>query len=221
MPLALDFSVHLYSRANGPPCCGPGSSTPLDETISYREIVDVEVVAAFISGDGTNATTVFKSVEAPPSPYTGDVLSYATAPLLPYPSPPIIGRQYGVSVVSGLGTLEGGFLRVALRSVVDPITGQQNLYERGVSWGRFFPNENEVQVFTSESFEHYLETRMQRKLFRPLPDVAVTARLIIEALSFWAVHRHWDPRPQVVEETVARDTVVQFILHALGKEQRQ
>lgn len=65
---------------------------------------------------------------------------------------------------------------------------------------------------------HYLEIRMHRKLLRLLPDVAVTARLIIEALSFWAVHRHWDPRPQVVEETVARDTVIQFILNALRKE---
>ena len=68
---------------------------------------------------------------------------------------------------------------------------------------------------------HYLETRMHRKLLRPLPDAAITARLIIEAVSFWAVHRHWDPHPQIVEETVARDTVVQFILNALGKEQRQ
>ena len=64
----------------------------------------------------------------------------------------------------------------------------------------------------------YLETRMQRKLLRPLPDAAVTARLIIEAVSFWAVHRHWDPRPQVVEETVARETVRHFIVNALGKE---
>jgi AcrR family transcriptional regulator len=68
---------------------------------------------------------------------------------------------------------------------------------------------------------HYLEIRMHRKLLRLLPDAAVTARLIIEALSFWAVHRHWDPRPQVVEETVARDTVIQFILNALGKEEKQ
>lgn len=67
----------------------------------------------------------------------------------------------------------------------------------------------------------YLERRMQRKLFRPLPDAAVTARLIIEAVSFWAVHRHWDPRPQVVEETIARDTAIQFILNALAKEERQ
>lgn len=64
---------------------------------------------------------------------------------------------------------------------------------------------------------HYLETRMQRQLLRLLPDTTVTARLIIEAISFWAVHRHWNLRPQVVEETVARDTVVQFIRHALAK----
>lgn len=66
----------------------------------------------------------------------------------------------------------------------------------------------------------YLETRMQRRLLHPLPDVAVTARLIIEALSFWAVHRHWDPYPQMVDDAVARDTVIQFILNALGKEGR-
>lgn len=64
----------------------------------------------------------------------------------------------------------------------------------------------------------YLETRMQRKLLRPYTDAGVTARLIIEAVSFWAVHRHWDPRPQVVEETVARETVSQFIVSALTKE---
>jgi AcrR family transcriptional regulator len=67
---------------------------------------------------------------------------------------------------------------------------------------------------------HYLEMRMHRKLLRPLPDAAVTARLIIEAISFWAVHRHWDPQPQIVEEKVVRDTVVQFILNALGKEEK-
>jgi AcrR family transcriptional regulator len=66
---------------------------------------------------------------------------------------------------------------------------------------------------------HYLDARMRRKLLRPLSDAAVTARLIIETLAFWAVHRHWDPRPQVVDETVARDTVVQFILNALAKKE--
>jgi AcrR family transcriptional regulator len=64
----------------------------------------------------------------------------------------------------------------------------------------------------------YLESRMRRKLLRPAPEVAVTARLLLETLVFWAVHRHWDPQPQLVEEAVARDTVVQFIVNALVPE---
>ncbi|MGE0827323.1 MAG: TetR/AcrR family transcriptional regulator [Candidatus Binatia bacterium] len=68
---------------------------------------------------------------------------------------------------------------------------------------------------------HYLETRMSRNLLRPLPNAAVAARLLIETIAFWAVHRHWDPHPQTVEETVVRDTVLQFLLNALRKEKGQ
>jgi AcrR family transcriptional regulator len=64
----------------------------------------------------------------------------------------------------------------------------------------------------------YLEDRTRRKQLRPLPDPAVTARLLIETIVFWAVHRHWDAHPQAVEEAVAKDTVVRFIVSALGKE---
>jgi AcrR family transcriptional regulator len=61
----------------------------------------------------------------------------------------------------------------------------------------------------------YLENRMRRKLLRPAPDVAVAARWLLETLVFWAVHRHWDPHPQPVDEAVARDTVVQLMVNAL------
>jgi AcrR family transcriptional regulator len=64
----------------------------------------------------------------------------------------------------------------------------------------------------------YLENRMRRKLVRPAPDVAVAARLLLETLVFWAVHRHWDPHPQPVDDAVARETVIQFIVNALTKE---
>jgi AcrR family transcriptional regulator len=64
----------------------------------------------------------------------------------------------------------------------------------------------------------YLDDRMRRKLLRPLPDAAVAARLLIETVVFWAVHRHWDPHPQVVDEAVAKDTVVAFVTQALLKE---
>ncbi len=62
----------------------------------------------------------------------------------------------------------------------------------------------------------YLEDRMRRKVLRPLPDAGVAARLLIETVVFWAVHRHWDPHPQPVEDRVAEDTVVRFIVSALA-----
>lgn len=64
----------------------------------------------------------------------------------------------------------------------------------------------------------YLEDRSRRKLLRPVPDAAVAARLLIETVVFWAVHRHWDPHPQRVDESVAEETVVRFIVGALAKE---
>ncbi len=65
---------------------------------------------------------------------------------------------------------------------------------------------------------HYLQDRVRRKLFRPLPDTTVAARLIIETTVFWAVHRHWDAHPQTVDDATARETVIHFIVGALVKE---
>jgi AcrR family transcriptional regulator len=64
----------------------------------------------------------------------------------------------------------------------------------------------------------YLDERIRRRTFRSVPDTTVAARLIIETVTFWAVHRHSDPHPQVVDEAVAKETVVQFICRAFIKE---
>ena len=64
----------------------------------------------------------------------------------------------------------------------------------------------------------YLDERVRRRVFWSVPDTAVAARLIIETVIFWAVHRHSDPHPQVVEETVAKNTVVNFLARAFIKE---
>jgi AcrR family transcriptional regulator len=64
---------------------------------------------------------------------------------------------------------------------------------------------------------HYLQDRVRRTLFRPLPDPTVAARLIIETTVFWAVHRHWDPHPQAVDDATALETVLHFVVGALVK----
>jgi hypothetical protein len=68
------------------------------------------------------------------------------------------------------------------------------------------------------TLDEYLQDRIRRGKLRSVPDTAVAARLIIETVVFWAVHRHWDPHPQVVDEQVAQSTVVQLIRDALVKE---
>jgi AcrR family transcriptional regulator len=64
----------------------------------------------------------------------------------------------------------------------------------------------------------YLDDRIRRKRFRRFPDTSAAARLIIETVVFWAVHRHWDAHPQAVDEATAKETVVRFIVGALVKE---
>ena len=49
-------------------------------------------------------------------------------------------------------------------------------------------------------------------------DAAVAARIVLETLVFWAVHRHWDPSPQAVDESSARRIALAFLTSALAKE---
>jgi len=67
----------------------------------------------------------------------------------------------------------------------------------------------------------YLESRIKLKLFHPVPDTRVAARVILETIVTWAVHRHWDPSPQKIDDQVAEDTVVQLIVGGLMREVQQ
>jgi hypothetical protein len=61
----------------------------------------------------------------------------------------------------------------------------------------------------------YLQRGIRLRRFRAVADPVVAARLVIETLVFWAVHRHWDPAPQPVDGRVVEDTVVQMLVGAL------
>jgi AcrR family transcriptional regulator len=63
----------------------------------------------------------------------------------------------------------------------------------------------------------YLDDRVRRGLLRAFPDTGVAARITIETLAFWAVHRHWDAQSQTVDETVAKGTVIEFIVSSFAK----
>jgi hypothetical protein len=49
----------------------------------------------------------------------------------------------------------------------------------------------------------------------------VMARLVLETIVFWAVHRHWDPSPQSTNESSTRQTVVKFLAAGIAAEPRR
>ena len=66
----------------------------------------------------------------------------------------------------------------------------------------------------------YLQDRCRRGLLRPIPDPPVAARVVLETVVIFAVHRHWDPSPQTMEEKTVEDTLVQILVYGLMKEKR-
>ncbi len=69
-----------------------------------------------------------------------------------------------------------------------------------------------------ESLSGYVASRIGLNSFRAVPDVDTVARMILETVVTWAVHRHWDPSPQAIDDQVAEDTLVQLIVGGLLKE---
>ena len=68
------------------------------------------------------------------------------------------------------------------------------------------------------ALREYLASRMRRGQIAAVPDVAAAARLVLETTVFWAVHRHYESRPETISEELARNTVVHFLVRALAKE---
>ena len=66
--------------------------------------------------------------------------------------------------------------------------------------------------------ERYLASEGRRAELRALPSPAIAARMLLETITFWAVHRYWDPAPQEVDDQVAEESVIAFLLGALVKE---
>lgn len=64
----------------------------------------------------------------------------------------------------------------------------------------------------------YLELRAGKGLLRRVPNTQVAARTVLETIAFWAVHRHWDPSPQSVDEASVQAAVVDQLLHGLIRE---
>jgi AcrR family transcriptional regulator len=61
----------------------------------------------------------------------------------------------------------------------------------------------------------YLSSRAQAGTLRRTPDTPVTARLVLETLTWFARHRFSDPAGAAIPAELAQDTAVDALVHAL------
>ncbi|MDQ2813132.1 MAG: TetR/AcrR family transcriptional regulator [Actinomycetota bacterium] len=61
----------------------------------------------------------------------------------------------------------------------------------------------------------YLTSRTQTGMLRRTPDTAVTARLVLETVTWFARHRFADPDGAAIPAGLAQDTAVDALVHAL------
>jgi AcrR family transcriptional regulator len=69
-----------------------------------------------------------------------------------------------------------------------------------------------------ERLTQYLERRIARGHFRPVPDTATAARLILEVIAWFAWHRHEDVFSHI-DDKLAEDTTVHFVVSTLLREE--
>lgn len=69
-----------------------------------------------------------------------------------------------------------------------------------------------------ELLMHYIQTRIDAGRLRRVPSVPLAARTVLETIAFWAVHRHWDPSPQSIDEGTVESAVVDLLVHSLVEE---
>lgn len=60
-----------------------------------------------------------------------------------------------------------------------------------------------------------IQSRARKKHIRRIDNPEVVARTILEITAFWAMHRHFAPAPQSLDDAVAERAVVDLIVHGL------
>jgi AcrR family transcriptional regulator len=68
-----------------------------------------------------------------------------------------------------------------------------------------------------EQLARYFERRIDVGMLRPIPSPTAAARLMIETVAFFAMHRHYDLFPTPMDDKTAEETVVDTLVHAYAK----
>jgi AcrR family transcriptional regulator len=65
-----------------------------------------------------------------------------------------------------------------------------------------------------------LSSRGAKKRYRRVGELEVVARTLIETVAFWALHRHFDPSPQMIDDSSAERAVIDLVAYGLVERHR-
>ena len=65
------------------------------------------------------------------------------------------------------------------------------------------------------ALNRYISNRIESGHFKPVPDAATAARFIIEAITWFARHRHNTPDSQMISDHDALETTIHFLVNGL------
>lgn len=163
---------------------------------------------------------------------------FRAPPALPVPTPPpgatiayirerVAQAQVPPSLTAALARQRprdvAGELRAIVGELYDTLAANRRSIKLLDRSAREYPELAAIWFDTARSglivlLAQYLDDRRRLRRVHAYPDSTVAARLLIETIVFWAVHRHWDAHPQTVDDAVSRETVIAFVVHALVKE---
>lgn len=151
-----------------------------------------------------------------PTPPKGATLEYITAQLSRTPVLPLLRslleQKRGADARAGLEEFVG--------ALYDELADHRRSLKLIGQSARDLPELAEVWFGTTRAgvvglLTKLLEAGVAAGSLTPMPDAGAAARAIVETAVFWAIHRHWDPHPQTVDEAAAKATVLQFTVGAL------
>jgi AcrR family transcriptional regulator len=64
----------------------------------------------------------------------------------------------------------------------------------------------------------YLEKRVAEGRLRPVPNLQLAARMVLETVALWAIHMPWDASPRPFADDDVENAVVDMLVHAYTKE---
>jgi AcrR family transcriptional regulator len=65
------------------------------------------------------------------------------------------------------------------------------------------------------TLSRYISSRIESGHFKPVPDVPTAARFVVEAVTWFARHRHNTPDSQMISDHDALETTIHFLVSAL------